>query len=46
MPFGGGKGFWKVFADGIGGEAGPCGKEILFDGLSPGGYRWAEAGPM
>ena len=36
MTFGSGEGFGEILANGFGGEAGPGGKEILFNRLRPG----------
>ena len=46
MTLGCGQRFGKIFANGVGGEAGPSGKKILFDGLDPSGHRRTEAGAM
>jgi hypothetical protein len=46
MAFGSGKRFGEKFADGVGGESGPSGEEIVVDGFRPSGDRWAEAGAV
>lgn len=46
MPLGRGERLGEEFADGVGGETRPGGKEVIVDCLGPGGDGGTESGPM
>ena len=46
MAFGGGERLGKVFADKVGGEAGPGGEVASVNCFSPSGGDWAESCAM